>query len=838
MQELRCKKCGLTLEQRGDKYVCLGCGAEYQAEDARRSAEEMARLLDEQKQERVANLRQQLWKEFNEDYIDDDKLIALAREIRSYLPEDFFATFCELACGRDYAKLNAFLVDLNVKEHADDLEDIVKFMFKILRPRYLLAMNNLLERGAQVLGNDFYNKYYPILARESQKLEEEVYNPLLPRDVFVMYSSADMKMVISLVEELEKEGLRCFVAARNIQHGRKSDYNTILRQAMDSCKVGLFVSTTHSRSHECDALSVEMEYIRREDMERAQYAGDYAKLPRSCKKPRVEYVAEPYCGRAVEKLTKELFAGFERCTAVKDVIAQVYQLLRGNAQEERPAAETKYCISCGAGNPRKTKFCIECGAQEFAATAEERERILRIRQDEALQKATEAQRRAEEAAARAQRELETERRKASKKEKKAARRSEKQRARKGAPAGNTKAYTKSAGNASGGVVSRFGSLLRKCGSTVEGICRRIAMETVLFFTAIAALVFMILGIVGLADPMQLSLLKVAFYVSLALLVLCIIAAVYNGHEEWSPGRMWFFIVAAIALGVLIVWTLCTGRLAYKSLYTDEEDGVVYAERDADYEVYRFLDGCSDATVQGTCNGKMVTSVAKGVAQNNQSLVTLTFTGGDLTIHDKAFKSCSRLSSVTFTDGNYVVENYVFEDCYSLTDITVSSAILTSGMNARYAYSLFGYTDIKLANLRVDNGSVDGFSDSIGTVYVRNDSTVHLSQGYGGDASHYADRLVLEEDFTFEGSSLIMQRDKVLWGYEAEYLAFAAQIYIPVSVTSIPERFFGDAGEGCTVYYAGAREQWENITVAAGNNGNFTNGKVSVICDTPYPAQNI
>ena len=84
----------------------------------------------------------------------------------------------------------------------------------------------------------------------------------------------------------------------------------------------------------------------------------------------------------------------------------------------------------------------------------------------------------------------------------------------------------------------------------------------------------------------------------------------------------------------------------------------------------------------------------------------------------------------------------------------------------------------------------------------------------------------------------MQRDKVLWGYEAEYLAFAAQIYIPVSVTSIPERFFGDAGEGCTVYYAGAREQWENITVAAGNNGNFTNGKVSVICDTPYPAQNI
>ena len=336
MQELRCRKCGLTLEQKGNKYVCPGCGAEYEAARAQDAAEQLSHVLDAQKQERLAALRQQLWKEFNEDYIDDEKLLSLAREIRSYLPDDFFATFCELACGKDATKLNSFLIDLDVKEHADDLEDIVRFMFKILRPRYLLAMNNLLERGAQVLGNDFYNKYYPILARESQKLEEEVYNPLLPRDVFVMYSSADMKMVISLVEELEKEGLRCFVAARNIQHGRKSDYNTILQQAMDSCKVGLFVSTTHSRNHECDALSVEMEYIRRRDTAGApaQYRNDYAKLPRKYKKPRVEYVVESYCGRAVEKLTKELFAGFERCTSVKDVVSQIFDLERGIPDEE------------------------------------------------------------------------------------------------------------------------------------------------------------------------------------------------------------------------------------------------------------------------------------------------------------------------------------------------------------------------------------------------------------------------------------------------------------------------------------------------------------------------
>src|SRR5699024_83479 len=89
MQELRCKKCGTFLKKEDEMYICPACGARYEAENARRVADEMARLLGEQKQEALANLRQQLWKEFNEQYIDDEKLLVLAREIRSYLPEDF-----------------------------------------------------------------------------------------------------------------------------------------------------------------------------------------------------------------------------------------------------------------------------------------------------------------------------------------------------------------------------------------------------------------------------------------------------------------------------------------------------------------------------------------------------------------------------------------------------------------------------------------------------------------------------------------------------------------------------------------------------------------------------
>ena len=81
MQELRCKKCGSFLERQGEMYICPACGAQYETESACRNAEEFVRVLDEQKQEAVANLRAQLWRETQEEYINDTEISRLAREI-------------------------------------------------------------------------------------------------------------------------------------------------------------------------------------------------------------------------------------------------------------------------------------------------------------------------------------------------------------------------------------------------------------------------------------------------------------------------------------------------------------------------------------------------------------------------------------------------------------------------------------------------------------------------------------------------------------------------------------------------------------------------------------
>ena len=62
------------------------------------------------------------------------------------------------------------------------------------------------------------------------------------------------------------------------------------------------------------------------------------------------------------------------------------------------------------------------------------------------------------------------------------------------------------------------------------------------------------------------------------------------------------------------------------------------------------------------------------------------------------------------------------------------------------------------------------------------------------------------------------------------------MYIPKSVTSIPDSFFGDklfSYNEVKVYYAGSEEEWNNVSINSTNNSNYTNGKVKMIYNTPY-----
>ena len=393
---LRCEKCGASLEPQGELYICPGCGAKYTRQDVRSFADEMARLLDEQKQEAVANLRQQLWRLTQEDYLETEEISRLAKGIMAYLPDDFFAAFCALACGGKASKLNKFLISADVKAQSAYIWDVMRIMLHLLNADNLLAVNDFLARAQSVEENtQTFARYNRLLAQEAEKVSKGVYNTSLPRDAFIAYKSEDMEFVNELVEEMEGQGLKCFVAARNLQHGAVGNYDAELRRAMDHCRTVVFVSSTRSRSMGCDALTVELPYIRAKDVEGApaQYRNYYDKLPEQYKKPRVEFVTEPYRGGAdaAEEIVGEFFAGYERCY---DAAAVIKQVMRYKLAVPAPR-DVKYCLSCGAENAKKAKFCSECGGREFAATREEYEQAQRARAEQDAREA-EAVRRAEE----------------------------------------------------------------------------------------------------------------------------------------------------------------------------------------------------------------------------------------------------------------------------------------------------------------------------------------------------------------------------------------------------------------------------------------------------------
>ena len=115
--ELKCKKCGGELVENSGKYECTYCHSVFYEDNLKRELEVLNSLLDKDKQEKVANLRQLLWKELQEKYTNSREIVRLCKEIKSYLPDDFYANFYEVANSGNAEKVNSFLDNIDVEEH-------------------------------------------------------------------------------------------------------------------------------------------------------------------------------------------------------------------------------------------------------------------------------------------------------------------------------------------------------------------------------------------------------------------------------------------------------------------------------------------------------------------------------------------------------------------------------------------------------------------------------------------------------------------------------------------------------------------------------------------------
>ncbi len=357
MSQHQCTRCGGSLFLPNDsdpnRYKCRYCGKEYNAAAAEQNTRTMEALFSDVKRGHVNNLRRVLYDAVTAEYISRTDVVNACDALKEELPDDFAANFYKVAAGKNTRALNQAINAIDVEAQYDDLGVIISFLVKSLTADTdcLLSLNRLVERAYKNRDLSLFSMYATMVSRQAEKVREGVYETAIPRKVFVAYSSKDLERVGEVVEALEEQGISCFVAARNLRHGVGSveNYNAALAEAMDNCRIFLFVSSLHSRNMNCDALTVEMAHIKRKDIDNAppECRNDYASIPPACKKPRVEFRIEE-SGRfnIADTVTDEFFDGYERVYDVEGLLRRVAGILvRGNlaqpAQPAQPARPTE-----------------------------------------------------------------------------------------------------------------------------------------------------------------------------------------------------------------------------------------------------------------------------------------------------------------------------------------------------------------------------------------------------------------------------------------------------------------------------------------------------------------
>ena len=345
--DYRCTRCGGELSKGTEaEWKCDYCGMTYYYESARQNTEKLKELLSEEKREMIFKIRRNLYDSVTAEYISSEQVIHWCRELKKLLPDDFMAEFYEIAASDNAKKINAYIREIDVEKHYGDMDIVIEFLIRSLQSEYLLEVNHLIERTYKRKDLSLFEKYATALSVEAQKVQNGVYETMLPRDVFVAYSAKDMKFVSKLVEVLESQGMSCFVSARNLRHGKGSveNYDQALKDAMDNCKTFVFVSSMNSRSLSCDALKIEIPYVKGRDISNAppQYRNNYISIPHIYKKPRVEYrIKESKGYNVADEVVKEFFDGYEWALSCEEVARRVMDQLIQLNSNRTVAVETE-----------------------------------------------------------------------------------------------------------------------------------------------------------------------------------------------------------------------------------------------------------------------------------------------------------------------------------------------------------------------------------------------------------------------------------------------------------------------------------------------------------------
>ncbi len=327
LHQFTCPRCGGDLEPIGEgSYRCLACDKTLISQSFTRYQNVLG-ALDEQRREDVNRLKRKMWSAAHQENVKNSDLQLVCEKILQLVDNDIYAEFYLATCQSNATDLTNFLSHIDMVEHAEDIPLFLNYLINALRPEWFLPVADFIDRAYMgTRERDYWRNQYD---QAAPMIDSGVFDPRINRDVFVAYSSKDMPHVKELVDVLEDNGFTCFLASRNLQHGSGAadNYYRFIYEAMSHCKAFVFVSSSHSRNRQCDVYLYEMGCVEK------------YKLPLF----RVEYLIEPYTGKAIERNFTDFFKNKDWCETPEKVVYRLMTLFRDGenafSDAEREAQE-------------------------------------------------------------------------------------------------------------------------------------------------------------------------------------------------------------------------------------------------------------------------------------------------------------------------------------------------------------------------------------------------------------------------------------------------------------------------------------------------------------------
>lgn len=258
MKQVRCTQCGspaVIADTDSSFLKCSSCGSMFSV----RKAQEFEKV----EIDRTADLKS--WREYMYKQLavqenstrkrDYESVKVFAAKILSVLPDDFCATYysalSEYMNDNEHPYLH-FLHNSSFLDVTDtELNEVTDKIIFYAEPRLKDSIIDFVKRAyplhyeAKLAALDAALEHYVARRREVAVTE---------RDVFICHRTAavDQDVADAICTRLEKSGLRCWIAPRNIFAGSQN-YDRDIAKGVESCRVFLFVSSLKSMySEDCE----------------------------------------------------------------------------------------------------------------------------------------------------------------------------------------------------------------------------------------------------------------------------------------------------------------------------------------------------------------------------------------------------------------------------------------------------------------------------------------------------------------------------------------------------------------------------------------------------------